>query len=49
MRASILYGLLPKNIESLDTSSKKPMNFAQWLIKKLISNEEVKKQSVNNF
>ena len=41
IRASILYGLLPKNIESLDTSSKKPMNFAQWLITKLKLNEKV--------
>jgi dTDP-4-dehydrorhamnose reductase len=41
VRASILYGLLPKNIDSLDTSSKKPMNFAQWLITKLDTHEEV--------
>jgi len=41
VRASILYGLLPKNIDSLDTSSKKPMNFAQWLITKLDRHEEV--------
>ena len=41
VRASVLYGLLPKNIESLDTSSKKPMNFAQWLITQLSRKEEV--------
>ena len=41
VRASVLYGLLPKKIESLDTSSKKPINFAQWLISKLSKNEEV--------
>ena len=41
VRASILYGLLPKNIDSLDTSSKKPMNFAQWLITKLGRHEAV--------
>jgi len=41
VRASVLYGLLPKKIQSLDTSSKKPMNFVQWLISKLSRNEEV--------
>ena len=41
VRASILYGLLPKSIDSLDTSSKKPMNFAQWLITKLDRHEKV--------
>ena len=41
VRASVLYGLLPKKIESLDTSSKKPMNFAQWLITKLGRHEAV--------
>jgi len=41
VRASILYGLLPKSIDSLDTSSKKPTNFSQWLISKLGRNEKV--------
>ena len=41
IRASVLYGILPKEIKSLDTSSKKPMNFAQWLINQLRMNEKV--------
>ncbi len=42
VRASVLYGWLPKNIAYLESSSKKPNNFAQWLIKKLQNNENVK-------
>jgi len=42
VRASVLYGWLPKNIAFLESSSKKPNNFSQWLIKKLQNNENVK-------
>jgi len=42
VRASVLYGWLPKNIAHLESSSKKPNNFSQWLIKKLQNNENVK-------
>lgn len=41
VRASVLYGILPKEIQSIDSSSKKPMNFAQWLIYQLRMNEKV--------
>lgn len=39
IRASVLYGWLPKSISTIETSSLKQHNFAQWLISKLISNE----------
>ncbi len=42
VRASVLYGWLPKNIAFLESSSKKPNNFSQWLIRKLQNNENVK-------
>lgn len=42
IRASILYGWLPKNLAFQDSSSKKPTNFGQWLINKLKSKETVK-------
>lgn len=41
IRASVLYGWLPKNLSNLRSSSMKPTNFAQWLINKLNSNEEI--------
>ena len=42
VRASVLYGWLPKNIANKESSSKKSHNFSQWLIKKLQNNEDVK-------
>jgi len=42
VRASVLYGWLPKSLSSLPSSSMKPTNFAQWLISKLLSHEKVK-------
>jgi dTDP-4-dehydrorhamnose reductase len=41
VRASVLYGWLPKLISSKKTSSLKQINFAQWLISKLELNEKV--------
>jgi len=41
VRASVLYGWLPKTLSSLSSSSMKPTNFAQWLIGKLQSNEKI--------
>jgi len=41
VRASVLYGWLPKTILEIETSSLKQFNFAQWLILKLNSNENV--------
>ena len=42
VRASVLYGCLPKILSSIPSSSMKPTNFAQWLITKLRSKEEIK-------
>lgn len=42
VRASVLYGWLPKYLYDLPSSSMKPTNFGQWLINKLQSNEKVK-------
>jgi dTDP-4-dehydrorhamnose reductase len=42
VRASVLYGWLPKILSNLTSSSMKPTNFGQWLINKLNSNEQVK-------
>lgn len=42
VRASVLYGYLPSNLSKLESSSKKSINFGQWLINKLISNEKVR-------
>ena len=42
VRASVLYGWLPKTLSSKKTSSLKQNNFAQWLISKLKLNEKVK-------
>jgi len=42
VRASVLYGWLPKNIANKESSSKKSHNFSQWLINKLQNNENVK-------
>lgn len=42
VRASVLYGLLPKYLSNMSSSSMKPMNFAQWLITKLQAGEQVK-------
>ena len=41
LRASVLYGWLPNYLSKIHSSSKKDKNFAQWLIEKLINNEEV--------
>lgn len=41
IRASVLYGWLPTYLSNLPSSSMKPTNFAQWLITKLISKDEV--------
>lgn len=41
VRASVLYGWLPKQVSSIKSSSLKQLNFAQWLIGKLISKEDV--------
>ena len=42
VRASVLYGWLPKTLSHLASSSMKPTNFGQWLINKLKSNEKIK-------
>lgn len=42
VRASVLYGWLPKNIANKESSSKKSHNFSQWFINKLQNNENVK-------
>lgn len=41
VRASVLYGWIPKSISNLDSSSMKPTNFGQWLINKLKTKETV--------
>jgi dTDP-4-dehydrorhamnose reductase len=41
VRASVLYGWLPKSLSSKKTSSLKQINFAQWLISKLKLKEKV--------
>lgn len=42
IRASVLYGYLPQNLAKIESSSKKSINFGQWLINKLIANEKVR-------
>ncbi len=42
VRASVLYGYLLRNLAKIESSSKKSINFGQWLINKLILNEKVK-------
>jgi len=42
VRASVLYGYLLRSLSKLESSSKKPINFGQWLINKLSSNEKVR-------
>jgi dTDP-4-dehydrorhamnose reductase len=42
IRASVLYGWLPKHIAYTKTSSLKQFNFVQWLINELILKHEVK-------
>ena len=42
VRASVLYGYLSDNLAQIESSSKKSINFGQWLINKLILNEKVK-------
>ncbi|MEX2192358.1 MAG: SDR family oxidoreductase [Nitrosarchaeum sp.] len=42
VRASVLYGYLLRNIAELESSSKKSINFGQWLINKLIAKEKVR-------
>lgn len=41
IRASVLYGWLPKSISELETSSLKQFNFAQWLISRLNLKEKI--------
>jgi len=41
VRASVLYGWLPKILTSIQSSSMKSINFSQWLIGKLENNETV--------
>lgn len=42
VRASILYGWLPKFLAEIPTSSMKPTNFGQWLIQQLIHGNNVR-------
>ena len=42
VRASVLYGYLSSNLAKIESSSKKSINFGQWLINKLILNEKVR-------
>ena len=42
VRASVLYGWIPKSLSILNSSSMKPTNFGQWLINKLKLKETVK-------
>ena len=42
VRASVLYGYLSSNLSKLESSSKKSINFGQWLIDKLVSNGKVR-------
>ncbi len=42
VRASVLYGYLLRKLAELESSSKKSINFGQWLINKLITNEKVR-------
>lgn len=42
VRASVLYGYLPHNLAKIESSSKKSINFGQWLINKLSINEKVR-------
>ena len=42
VRASVLYGYLPHNLTKIESSSKKSINFGQWLITKLSINEKVR-------
>lgn len=42
VRASVLYGYLPHNLAKIESSSKKSINFGQWLINKLVLNENVR-------
>lgn len=42
VRASVLYGYLLHNLAKIESSSKKSINFGQWLISKLIANERVR-------
>ena len=41
VRASVLYGWLPDYLSKIPSSSMKDKNFAQWLIEKLIAQENV--------
>jgi len=41
VRASVLYGWLPDKISTINSSSMKSMNFAQWLIKELEENKKI--------
>ena len=41
VRASVLYGWIPKSLSILNSSSMKPTNFGQWLINKLELKETV--------
>ena len=42
VRATVLYGWLPKFLAKCETSSMKPMNFGQWLIQQLQNEKEIR-------
>ena len=42
IRASVLYGHLENELAKIESSSKKSINFGQWLINKLVLNENVR-------
>lgn len=42
VRASVLYGWLPKFLAKCETSSMKPTNFGQWLIQQLQNEKEIR-------
>jgi len=42
VRASVLYGHLENNLAKIESSSKKSINFGQWLIDKLVLNQNVR-------
>jgi len=42
VRASVLYGHLENNLAKIESSSKKSINFGQWLINKLVLNQNVR-------
>ena len=42
VRASVLYGYLLRNLAKIESSSKKSINFGQWLVDKLVANEKIR-------